>query len=77
MCPALMFAIRRTVNVKGRIKTLTVSIRIKSGIKTIGAPPGAKWAAEAAGFNIHPETSKAPQSTIARDPGAQRLLVIP
>ena len=42
ICPALMLAINRTVKVKGRIKTLTVSIRINKGVSAVGAPAGAK-----------------------------------
>jgi len=47
ICPALILAISRTVKVRGRIITLTVSIKTKKGAKTIGAPAGVMWAAEA------------------------------
>lgn len=48
--PALILAISRTVKVKGRIKTLIVSIKTRNGASTIGAPAGAKWAADAWGL---------------------------
>ena len=42
ICPALILAINRTVKVKGRIKTLIVSIKIKKGLKITGVPLGKK-----------------------------------
>ena len=44
ICPALIFAINRTVSVKGRIIKEIDSITTKNGIKTLGAPDGTKWA---------------------------------
>ena len=44
-----MFAIIRTLRVKGRIKILTVSIATRNGINPAGAPDGAKWAADSFG----------------------------
>ena len=44
ICPALIFAINRTVKVKGRIIKEIVSIIIKNGTKTLGAPDGTKCA---------------------------------
>lgn len=56
MCPALILATSRTVKVKGRIKILIVSIIIRKGIKTIGAPEGVKWAITCFGEIKNPDT---------------------
>ena len=77
ICPALIFAINRTVRVKGRISSLTVSIKTSKGVKTAGAPAGARWAADIAGLFTHPEISSRPHSVKAIDPAVQRFLVIP
>ena len=43
-CPATMFAINRTANVKGRMTFLIVSIRTIKGIKAVGVLWGTKCA---------------------------------
>ena len=77
MCPALILAINRTVNVKGRIKILIVSISTKKGANTIGAPAGAKCAADALGLEAHPEIISNPQRIIAIVPAVHKFLVFP
>lgn len=77
ICPALILAISRTVNVRGRIKILTVSIKTRKGTNAVGAPAGAKWAAEAAGLLCHPDNSSNPQSSSANELAVHKLLVIP
>lgn len=42
--PATMFAARRMLKVKGRIRELTNSIKTIKGIKAKGVPSGTKWA---------------------------------
>jgi len=37
-CPAIIFAVRRTVNVPGRIRLLIVSIIVINGISRVGVP---------------------------------------
>lgn len=44
MCPALIFAARRTVRVIGRTKILIVSINTRAGFSHMGAPPGRRFA---------------------------------
>jgi len=41
-CPAVMFATNRTDRVIGRIKFLTISIKIITGIRNVGDPTGTK-----------------------------------
>ena len=55
MCPALMFAARRNDRVRGRTKTLVVSIRIKNGFNQSGAPSGRRCAIEALMFFVNEE----------------------
>ena len=43
-CPATMLAIRRTAKVINRTVTLTISIKMRNGIKGVGAPVGTKEA---------------------------------
>lgn len=69
-----MLAIKRTVNVSGRIKIDTVSIKIKNETKAAGDPPGAKWAAAWVGENLIPEINSKPQNSSAIDPANQRDL---
>lgn len=54
MCPALIFAISRTVKVSGRIITLIVSIKIKNGVRIVGVPLGKKWAKNFLGLKLIP-----------------------
>ena len=75
--PALMFAIKRTMRVKGRMQTLTVSIKTSNGIRGAGAPLGAKWAADFVGYFVHPEIISRPQKTTAILIATQMLLVTP
>jgi len=42
-CPAVIFATNRTDNVIGRIKFLTISIKIIIGISMVGEPIGTIW----------------------------------
>ena len=65
ICPALILAINRTVNVKGRINVLTVSTNTKKGIKAPGAPAGAKWAADSLGNFTHPDNNNLNHKTNA------------
>lgn len=44
ICPAIMFAVRRTDKVKGRIINLILSITTINGIRALGQPKGTKWA---------------------------------
>lgn len=50
MCPAVIFAARRNERVKGRTRTLDVSIRTRNGFNHSGAPSGRKCAVEALGL---------------------------
>lgn len=77
MCPALILAIIRTVKVKGRIKILAVSIKTNNGTSLLGAPAGAKWAADSIGNLIHPEKINNLQKTSAKEAETQILLVGP
>ena len=77
ICPALILAINRTVRVKGRINSLTVSIRTSKGNKAPGAPAGARWAALGIGAQIQPEMISKPHIVKASDPANHRLLVAP
>jgi len=77
MCPALILATNRTVKVKGRIIILIVSIITKNGISRIGAPMGAKWAIDAFGFIIHPESKSIIHINKARELLNHRLEVTP
>jgi hypothetical protein len=54
ICPALILAIKRTVSVNGRIKTLIVSMKIKNGLKIIGVPLGKKCPKNFFGFQVIP-----------------------
>lgn len=42
-CPAIIFAVKRTIKVIGRIIVLIDSIKIIKGIKIFGVPWGTKW----------------------------------
>jgi len=77
MCPALILATSRTVKVKGRIKILIVSIIIRNGIKTIGAPDGAKWAITCFGEVKNPDTKSSNHKISANDLLNHRLDVTP
>jgi hypothetical protein len=41
-CPAIMFAVKRTASVPGRITFLIVSIHTMNGIRTVGVPCGTR-----------------------------------
>ncbi len=77
MCPALIFAIIRTLRVRGRIKILAVSITINKGTSPAGAPAGAKWAADSTGKLIQPDKINVVQNTTAKEAEIQMLLVGP
>jgi len=77
ICPALMLAISRTVKVKGRIRILIVSTKTRKGTNAAGAPAGAKCAAEAIGFIVHPLIRSNPHITTANEDATQRFLVTP
>ena len=44
--PATIFAISRTARVINRTTTLTISMRMRNGIKGVGAPVGTKEASQ-------------------------------
>lgn len=77
MWPALILATSRSVRVKGRIKSLTVSIRTRRGTSGPGAPAGAKCAADSIGNLIHPERTINVQNTRAIEAAIQMFLVAP
>lgn len=77
MCPALIFAINRTLKVKGRIVTLIVSIITRNGIRTTGEPAGTKWAADALNEKTQPDSKKQPQQDKANDLLNHKLEVKP
>ena len=58
MCPALMFAIKRTERVIGRAIILTVSITTRNGLRAAGAPIGKRAATTDPGRKTTPETIK-------------------
>lgn len=62
MCPALMLAASRTLNVIGRTRTLIVSMMISAGASQAGAPLGRKLAEAVFGFLRNPERIRANQS---------------
>lgn len=77
ICPALIFATNRTVKVKGRIIILIVSMIIKNGINTIGAPDGARCAITCLGeFNI-PDSKRDNHKRSANDLLNHKLDVTP
>jgi len=53
-CPAIIFAVRRTANVPGRIRFLIVSIITINGISIVGVPWGAKFSNIWLVFLTHP-----------------------
>lgn len=53
--PAIIFAVKRTVNVIGRIKFLIDSIHTIKGIKARGVPCGTKWVNIWLVLLIHPK----------------------
>jgi hypothetical protein len=75
ICPALIFAISRTLKVIGRIQILRVSIKISKGTRGAGAPDGAKCADDSTGNLIHPERIKRVQKTRAKEIATQIFLV--
>lgn len=77
ICPALIFAISRTIKVNGRMQILTVSIITNKGTKAAGAPAGARWAADSIGNFNQPDKISRPQNTNAKDPTTQMFLVTP
>ena len=77
ICPALILAINRTVKVKGRIRILTVSTKMRNGTKAEGAPAGAKWAADCVGLKSHPLKSNNPHITTAIEEATHKFLVTP
>jgi len=52
--PAIIFAVKRTAKVPGRIILLMVSIHTMKGIKAGGVPWGTKWANIWIVWLIHP-----------------------
>ena len=61
-----MLAQSRIERVKGRIKSLIVSITIINGINKVGVPRGTKWAIVFVGFTKIPYTFNASQIGRAR-----------
>lgn len=55
MCPALILAANRTVNVMGRTRILIVSIKIRAGFSHVGAPLGSRFAVAVLGSFEKPE----------------------
>lgn len=55
-CPAIMFAVRRTARVPGRIRFLTVSITTMKGISGAGVPWGTRCSNMWFMFLIHPNS---------------------
>ena len=55
ICPALIFAARRTVRVMGRTRILMDSIRIRAGFSHVGAPLGSRFAVAVFGSFKKPE----------------------
>ena len=53
-CPAIMFAVRHTASVPGRIRLLIVSMITMKGISVVGVPWGAKCSNMWFVFLIHP-----------------------
>src|SRR5258706_15411641 len=52
--PAVMLAIKRIANVKGRIRELNNSIRTIKFISPQGVPKGTRWAREFLGLRLRP-----------------------
>lgn len=57
-CPAIIFAVRRTARVPGRIRLLIVSIITMNGINIVGVPCGTKCSNMWLVFLIHPNNIK-------------------
>jgi len=55
-CPAIMFAVKRTASVPGRIRFLIVSIMTINGINVVGVPWGTKCSNMWLVFLIHPNS---------------------
>jgi hypothetical protein len=53
-CPAIMFEVRRTVSVPGRIKFLIVSMITMNGVNIVGVPCGIRCSNMWLVFLIHP-----------------------
>lgn len=55
-CPAIMFAVKRTASVPGRIRFLMVSMITMNGINMVGVPWGTKCSNMWFVFLIHPNS---------------------
>lgn len=65
------------MRVRGRIKSLIVSIKTSRGTRAAGAPAGAKWAADSTGNLAHPDKTIRVQKIKAREAAIQIFLVTP
>jgi len=75
MCPAPIFAAKRTDKVIGRTPTLTVSTRTKKGFKGAGAPEGKKWERNPTGLQKALESRRLNQKGTAIEKEITRWLV--
>jgi len=55
-CPAIIFAVRRTHSVMGRIRFLVISIRTMKFISIVGVPWGTVWAITILKWFVSPKT---------------------
>lgn len=75
-CPAIMFAVRRTASVPGRIRLLIVSITTINGISMVGVPCGTRCSNIWFVFLIHPNSINLTHSGRASVSVSVRCLVL-